>query len=310
MTVSVYLNQWLTGYCEMRLAENTVRGYKVNVQKHIIPHIGTIELTALTAFDVQQMYTALFAAGLSSTTVLYVHAVLRRAINCALRQRLVTENVLYGVYAPRRVRYRGGILTGAELVKLVAACVDTDVYIPVLLAATLGLRRGEILGLKWTDIDFSANTIHIQRTATFYKDTGIRFSDPKSQTSNRSLLVSHYVMCRLAELYDRQALYAAAYDGEYNPLGLVNCRPAGQPLTSSMLQKIFKSILRKSGLPVVRFHDLRHSNATLMLKNKVPAKIVSSMFGHASVGITLDLYSHVLTDMQEPAVQVIDSLFK
>lgn len=301
MTVSEYLNQWLIDYCETRLAENTVRGYRVNVQKHIIPYIGNIDLKGLQPSDVQKMYTSLLATGLSTTTVLYVHAVLRRSLNCAVRQRILTDNVTFCVYPPRRNRYHGEILNGNDLVKLVAACENTDIYIPVLLGATLGMRRGEILGLKWSDINFHANTIHIQRTATFYSDVGIFLSETKTQNSNRTLLVSHYVVCRLEESRNRQTVD--------NPLSLVNCRENGKPLTSSTLEKMFKAALERAGLPHVRFHDLRHSNATLMLRNKVPAKIVSSMFGHATVGITLDLYSHVLTDMQEPAVQVIDGLF-
>lgn len=300
-TIENYLNQWLIDYCIPRLAENTVRGYRTNIRKHITPYIGSIAIDQLQPSDVQGLYTALLATGLSSTTVLYVHAVLRRAFNCAVRQRILHDNVLYLVYPPRRVRYRGDVLCGADLVRLVSACESTDIYIPVLLGATLGLRRGEILGLKWSDVDFRGNTIQIQRTATFYKDLGMVLSEPKTPTSNRTLLVSNYVMRRLEQQLQSQTCY--------NPLGLVNIRSLGIPLTSSILNLDFRHIVDSSGFPHIRFHDLRHSNATLMLRNKVPAKIVSGMFGHATVGITLDLYSHVLTDMQEPAVQVIDSLF-
>lgn len=295
------MTQWLVNYCETQLAENTVRGYRVNIDKHIVPHVGDIELKGLEPIDIQNMYTALLHGGLSPTSVRYVHAVLRVAFNCAVRQRLLGENIIYCVYPPRKPRFNSVVLGGSDLVKLIASCEGTEIYIPVLLGATLGLRRGEILGLKWSDIDFKSHTIHVQRTATFYPDSDIVLSEPKTNTSNRTLLVSHYVMCRLEELRNSRKANS--------PLDLVNLRPSGVPLSSSLLNKKFLLALAQSGLPRIRFHDLRHSNATLMLRNKVPAKIVSSMLGHSNVGITLDLYSHVLTDMQEPAVQVIDQLF-
>jgi len=308
-TLEVYLKEWVESYCKPRLARNTLNGYQVNIDKHIVPYIGSIPLYKLQPSDISNLYKKLSEKGLSSTSILYVHNVLRKSLNCAVKQRVLTSNVINYVDAPLKAKFKAAVLSSDEISKLLDTTKSTEIYIPVLLAITLGLRRGEILGLKWSDIDWQLKSISIQRTATFYKDEFV-LSDVKTQNSNRTLLLADSVISELNIHKDKQRIFAENFGAGFNSENLVICRADGKPMTSSALNKHYKAALEQAGLPNIRFHDLRHTNATLMLKQNIPAKIVSSMLGHSTIAITLDTYSHVLTDMQKPAVDVIEKMLK
>lgn len=307
--MSEYLAQWLVDYCVPRLARNTVNGYRINIDKHIVPYIGGVSLQALEPHHIQSLYSKLHTVGLSNTSIRYVHATLRKALNSAVKQRTLNSNVVNCVDPPSPKKFKPTILTGDSMQRLLAACNNTEVYIPVLLAVSLGLRRGEVLGMKWTDIDFRAATLEVQRTATFYKGE-FCLSDTKTECSHRTLMLSRFVLEKLTLYKKQQFILALSNKGKFNPYNMVVCRVDGSVMTSTVLNYKYKKALKKAGLPDVRFHDLRHSNATLMLRNNVPAKIVQSIFGHSKVSTTLDLYSHVITDMQEPAVAVIENLLR
>lgn len=308
-TLEQYLREWLVFYCEARLARNTVNGYRVNIENHIIPNIEKIPLYKLQPEDIQKMYEELSKKGLSSTTILYVHNVLRKALNSAVKRRVLTNNVINYVDAPIKAKFKSKVLSINEISRLLLASKCTIAYHPILLSVTLGLRRGEVLGLQWSDIDWDLKTLTIQRTATFYKQEFV-LSDVKTQNSKRTLLLADSIIEVLKRQKLAQERMIAELGNWYNPYNLVICRLDGSPMSSSFLNKQFKAVLQVGNLPNIRFHDLRHTNATLMLKQNIPAKIVSSMLGHSTIAITLDTYSHVLTDMQQPAVNVIEELLK
>lgn len=202
-----------------------------------------------------------------------------------------------------------GLLSGLPLDHLISGCVGTDIYLPVLLGLSLGLRRGEALGLQWDDIDMDAKTVTIIHSASFRKG-GFLLSSTKTRNSRRTLIMPDALYIALKDAYNKQQREAAIFGDGYNPYHLVCCLPDGMPITSGILQHRFHDVLTSCGLPSIRFHDLRHTNATLMLRNRIPAKIVSAMLGHSSIGITMDTYSHVMTDMQEGAIDVMDGLLK
>lgn len=308
-TVAVFLRHWLKEVCEPRLAANTVRGYRVNVENHIIPHIGNIPLNRLQPKDLQKLYDDLAAAGLSGTSIRYVHNNLHRALRYAVRSQILTKNAADFVEPPHKGSFEASVLTPEQVKALLHACSDTEAFLPVLLAVSLGLRRGEALGLQWECVDLNANTVTITRSASF-RNGCIELSTTKTKNSRRTLLIPDALHDALKRAHSRQSDAARFLGAAYNPLHLVCCRLDGQPMTSCALHHLFHEALDAAALPSIRFHDLRHTNATLMLRNAVPAKIVSSMLGHSSVGITLDTYSHVITEMQEGAVGVMDGLLK
>lgn len=308
-TMAVYLRHWLDTYCKPRLSANTVSGYTVNVEKHIIPYIGTIPLCKLQPKDIQKLYDTLLSSGLSGTSVRYVHNNLHKALASAVKQELIPRNPADLVEAPVVNQYEASTLTPDEATKLLDACAGTEIYLPVLFALLLGLRRGEALGLQWSDVDMDGQTITVRHSASYTKE-GFVLSTPKTKNSRRTLMLPELVVSALKAAAASQEQWRSQIGSGFNPYNLVCCRIDGSPLTTNALQHQYKDILSAHGLPPIRFHDLRHTNATLMLRNNVPAKIVSSMLGHSSIGITMDTYSHVMTDMQAEATGVMNTLFE
>lgn len=306
-SLGVYLNEWLNSYCYNRLARNTLNGYKVNIKKHIIPVLGDIPLYKLHPRDIQKLYSDMEEKGYSGTTIRYVHNVLHKALGTAVKQLILDKNSADFVEPPKKSNFHSTVLKTNEITVLLKACQNTVIYMPVLLAVSLGLRRGEVLGLKWSDIDYIYNTLNICRTATTYKEEFV-LSDVKTKNSNRTLVLADVIIQALREHKIKQDICAAEFGEGFNPLNLIICARDGSPLSPSVLNKTFKKVLKKSGLPDIRFHDLRHTNATFLLANNIQAKIVSSLLGHSSIGITMDTYSHVLTDMQKPAVNAVEDM--
>ena len=208
------------------------------------------------------------------------------------------------VDVPKKSRFVPNVLNQEQLQTLNQYLKETDIHIPILLCMTLGLRRGEMLGLRWSDISFQTNTIHIQRSVTPSKN-GYIISETKTDTSNRLLRLPDVLITELYNLRSKQI-----ESGLFSDNGYINIDSNGEIISASMLQKKFKKALADCSLPDIRLHDLRHSFATLMLCNNVPMKITSQMLGHSSIGITSDIYTHVLTDMQKHAVSVLSNVFK
>lgn len=306
-TVESFLHYWLDVYCVPRLAPNTVRGYRVNIDNHIIPHIGNIPLNRLKPTDIQGLYSILLDKGLSGTTVRYVHHNLHKALAFACKEEIIPRNPADKVEPPSLGNFESNVLTVEQVKSLLVVSKESEIYLPILLAVTLGLRRGEVLALQWSDISFEYHTLTIYHSAYFDK-SGFHFSSTKSKNSMRTLKLTDFVYNEIISEFKNQSKYRKILGSKYNPFNLVCCRSDGSFITPNILQHQFRDILSTNGLPNIRFHDLRHTNATLMLRGSVPAKIVSSMLGHSSIGITLDTYSHVITEMQDPAISYMDSI--
>ncbi|WP_325228492.1 tyrosine-type recombinase/integrase [Oscillibacter sp.] len=308
-TMTVFLRHWLEVYCKPRLARNTINAYTINVEKHMVPYIGEIQLNRLTPRDIQKLYESLRAAGLSGNSARHVHNNLHRALLWAVKQELIPRNPADLVDPPLIEHKERQTLTPEQIPRLLAACEGSFICLPVTLAVTLGLRRGEALGLQWDDIDLANKTVTIRHSVTCDKE-GFTLGSPKTKSSRRTLMLPEALVDALQKEQNSQRERARFIGPGFNPLRLVCCREDGKPITTNALQHCFKDALRAAGLPDIRFHDLRHTNATLMLRNHIPAKIVSAMLGHSGIGITMDLYSHVTVDMQGGAVQVINQLLK
>lgn len=302
-TVAAFLNYWLEE-CSCNLAPNTVRGYRVNVENHIVPVVGEIYLDKLQPKDIDVIFQKMSLQNLSGTTQLYVYAVLRKALNYAVKRRLIPVNIMNYVDSPKKDRYKPTVLSKEQLQTLQHYFYGTLYYLPIMFCMSLGLRRGEMLGIKWCDIDFNNKTIHIQRSVTPIKG-GIDASKTKTDKSNRFLVIPDFLFLELKNRYDS----LQAVDSEAENL-YINVTEDNNVISASILQKAFKKALKECSLPDIRIHDLRHSWATLMLSNNVPTKVASEMLGHSGIGITLDIYTHVLTEMQTHAIDVVSDVFK
>ena len=267
-----------------RLKPSTIRGYNVNLDKHILPYFSEKNVDELTVKDLDELTDKLSAKGLSNKSIVYVHATLRKMYAYAVKRSYVSVTPYAAFDLPRVEKYRHTVLNTEQIGKLLAITEGTEMYIPVMLAVRYGLRRGEILGIKpKSDIDFIASTLHIQRTLTV-ENGKKQITSCKTNNSDRRLLLA-----------DEDLKELKKYENKHF---LVNISPA-------MIDKKFKKIIQKYEFPDVRFHDLRHSYATFMLARGVNPKIVSEVLGHSGIDITLDLYSHPDVSMQKACLQAL-----
>lgn len=302
-----YLPEWLESYSKVsNMALNTIKGYKVNIDKHIIPVIGDVKLCKLQPYHIDDMISKMVDKGLSVTSQRYVIATLRKALNSAVKRRYIGFNVVEYVDIPKPQKYTPIVLSIEQLKILADKCLTDFNYLPVLLSAVLGLRRGEVLGLKWSDFDFVKHTVHIQRTAT-PKNGGYVFSPCKTYESVRTLSVPFFVISYLKKWKCEQNS-VKQYISNFNIEDYVFYLPNGI-ISATTLYRHFKKLLKECNLPNIRFHDLRHSWATMMLTENIPTKIASSMLGHSNIRTTLDIYTHLVTDSQKPAIDVLNSIF-
>lgn len=310
ITVEQHLMQWVETYCKPNLSPCTVRGYLVNIKKHTLPYIGAVQLQKLIPLQIQRMFEQLQEKNLSPRTIKYIHSTLREALHHAFKMQLIPRNPADFVSLPKQIKYRAKAYEENEVVKMLEAATNTDMEAPLNLAVGLGLRRGELLGLRWCDIDFEKNQISIVQNLVFVDGEYI-FRQPKSESGNRTIEVPSSIVSVLKKHKKRQLEYKLLFGTAYNNNDLVCCKEDGSPHNPGSFSHKFDRFLETNGLRHIRFHDLRHTNASLMLQYNVPAKVASQRLGHSSIGITLDLYSHVIGDLQTEAANKIDEgIFK
>ena len=315
-TVAAFLKRWLDDYARLKVSAKTFERYEEIVEKHLIPALGHYKLNKLRAPHIQGSYTKALTSGrrdgeggLSPQTVLHHHRLLRAALNRAVRWGVIALNPADAVEAPRPARKETRVLDESDSAKLLQAVQGTRFYSPVLLALTTGMRRGEVLGLRWADIDWEAGTLAVQQTLEQTR-TGLRFKQPKTPKSRRRVPLTSMALDALKSQRTAQVASRLALGNLYQDHDLVFPAPDGLPWKPGSFSAAFIKLAAAAGLPKLRFHDLRHSHATQLLRLGIHPKIVSERLGHATTGITLDLYSHVVPGMQEDAVAKVDKTLR
>lgn len=308
LSLREYLNDWLRDYCKLRLTLCTYGGYKVNIEKHICPTLGNFPLQKLQPIQVQKLYNELLEKGLSPASIRYIHATLRKALNHAVKMQLIIRNVCDAVELPKVKTHESKFLNKNQVNEMLMAIKDTDVYLPTLLAVGLGLRRGEVLGLQWKDFDFNRNLVSIKRTLLPNSKEGEIFSECKTAKSQRVLAVPDSIMSYLKQVRKKQLENRMFFSTDYLDYDLVYCNPNGTPVTPGAFNHRFSNTLKDKGLEHMRVHDLRHTNASLMLSQGVSMKVASERLGHTTIGITMDLYSHIDEELQQDAAIRLDTV--
>jgi integrase len=320
ITLGAYLTEKWLPVQRSQLKASTFDSYRRTIELHVLPTIGQVMLSRLLPEDLEGLYARLLESGrrngngggLSPTSVRYVHRILRKALNDALRKGTIARNPAALADPPRGSGPAGAghdmrVWSAAEL-QTFLALISTERLAPAyFLAAHTGMRRGEVLGLRWADVDASRKRISARQavTAVAYQ---LRVSDVKTGTARRTIDVDDPVVTQLTTWRKRQAKERLLVGPAYEDHGLVFARPDGRPVHPEFLSRTFDRVVRSSGLPVIRFHDLRHTHATLLLKAGVPVKVVSERLGHASPGFTLNVYQHVVPGMQAEAAVAFSRL--
>jgi integrase len=309
MTLAQYLEQWLDEHARHRVSGKTFERYRELLRLHVVPVIGTRLLTRTEPLHIQSCHGAMRVRGLSAQTIKHTHRVLSQALRQATRLRLIAINPADAVDAPRVARSEMKVIDQAQTAALLKGSERSSIHIPVLLAVTTGMRRGEILALHWRDVDLDRRILSVSQTLEETKAGGLAFKIPKTERSRRTITLPAIAVEAVRRHRTRQAEDRLRAGALWIDHDLVCCRPDGTPLIPRQLSKTFAALSRRLEIGV-RFHDLRHSHMSHLLKAGVHPKVASERAGHASVSITLDLYSHVLPGMQEDAANRIDDALR
>ncbi len=317
-TVSQYLEHWLEYIIKPTIRPRSHERYEEIVRLHIVPILGKLKLQEITPQHVQTLQSKKLGEGLSRTTVAAIHGMLHKALEDAVRLGLVVRNVCDAVSPPRKQHKEIKPLTPDQARKLLEAAKGHPQEALFVLALATGMRRGELLGLKWQDIDFAQGVLHVRRVLSrtptkMGRETGDRYveAETKTERSRRSIVVASFALEALKQHRVRQQEARRLAGDAWQDHDYVFCTPLGTHLNPghSVLVQL-KILLEKAGLPDIRFHDLRHSAATLLLSMGVHPKVVQEILGHSEISMTMDIYSHVLPTMQKDAMEKLNKAFQ
>ena len=311
LAVGEYVDRWITDCVKGTVRESTFERYECAIRAHIKPILGSIKLKSLTPAHVRGFYRENLDSGLAPGTVHKLHVVLHKALDQAVTDGLVARNATDALKLPRIDREEIKPLTAEEANRLIEAAHGERLRALYVLAIHTGLRQGELLSLRWEDVDLEAATLRVRRTLTCAGGK-YSFAEPKTKKSRRTVRLTAGAIAALRNHLERQMEEMERLGTLYKPGGLVFANEIGGIINPSNLRnRSFARLLRRAGLPAdTRFHDLRHTCATLLLSRNVNPKIVSEMLGHANIAITLDTYSHVLPDMQERAARALEEALR
>ena len=309
LTIAQFLSKWLTASVKPSTRHKTFTTYESLCRTAIVPRIGKRQLAKLTALDLQSLYTDLAESRLSPRSVHHVHRVLHRAFSQAVRWKLILRNPCDGAQAPRVARAEMRAWTPEQAHAFLLVVRDHRMHALYVLALTTGMRQGELLGLRWSDIDWNAGTLAVRRALQWQRGNGLVFTEPKTARPRRRTHLSQTALAALRVHKDRQTFDRHAAGSAWTDHDLVFCDAVGEPLSPTNETKRFQRAVAVAGLPAIRFHDMRHTAATILLAKGVHVKLVSEMLGHSTITLTLDTYSHVIPAMHGDAAAAMDAVF-
>ena len=308
MTVGDYLDRWLKGSVRGSVKQSTFDRYESVVRLHIKPAIGRLKLKKLSPAHLQSFYQDRLDTGLAPASVNKLHVVLHKALSQATKWNMVPRNVAALAEAPRPAPDEMKTLSAEESRRLLEAARGDKLEALYILALTTGMRQGELLALKWQDVDLEGSTLSVRRTLT--KNGGrLLLGEPKTNKSRRIVRLTEAAVLALSEHLTRQVAQIERTGDLYKDEGLVFASEVGTLMNPTNLRKrSFAQLLKRADLPPIRFHDLRHTCATLLLSRNVHPKYVQELLGHASIAITLDTYSHVIPGMGDHAAREMENV--
>ena len=307
-TVSDFLDRWLQTYVATNTAPSTQRGYEAVIRRYIKPAFGVTPLQGLQPNQIQAMYATLLAQGLSATTALHTHRVLKGALQHAIKWGVLNHNPANATDPPRPTRQEMRMWDVRTIHQFFDASAGNPYKNIYHLAILTGMRRSELLGLQWKDIDWNNATLHVQRSLQRINGRGLVVSQPKTKKSRRAIDLGSSSVDLLKNVKTKQLERRLSTGPVWNDQDFVFTQMDGKPLHPDKVSNEFRRIVKKNNLPHLTLHGLRHAHATLMLSAGANPKIVSERLGHSNVSITLDLYSHLLPGLQKAAAQAVEDI--
>ena len=312
MTLGEWMDKWLDEYMIFTIKESTIDGYRAMVEHQIKRFIGNKQLTSLTTADVQKFYNKikkegrvkphpLTGYGLADTMVRKVHMILHQALDVAVKERIIVRNPTVGTTIPKKTYVEKQVLGDSQLDKFMEAIKQEPYWNDFFYVEVMtGLRRGEICGIKWSDINFDEGTLCIKRSVGRVKNGSITIGETKTTAGERKIILPPSVLTLLEEK-QADAINEWVFPHYMNP---------SDPLHPDTAYRKLKTILKNVELPLIRFHDLRHTFATHATQGGVDAKTLAGILGHTDASFTLDTYTHVTGDMQKNASSVVNNMMQ
>ena len=316
-TLTEYLERWLKDYVWPNLAPRTAEGYESIIRRHLMPKLGNIHLTQLKPEHLQRYYSDRLShgrwdgkGGLSPRSVRHHHMALHSALQHAVKWGLIQRNSADAVSPPKAQKPEIQTWDEYEIRRFLEATKDSAYYPIFYLALFTGLRRSELLALRWQDMDSLYYQLYVSRSMHHLKTGEIVFRQPKSAKGNRTVALSPSTLEMLREYRQKQEAEAILLGKSVTENDLLFCHPDGSPLLPGTISHAWDKAVRRAGLRVIRLHDARHTHASYMLKQGIHPKVVQERLGHSSIQVTLDTYSHVAPGIQEKAAARLDDIFK
>lgn len=311
-TVGEYLDEWLSTI-KPSVKLTTWESYAIQVRKHIKPAIGHLKLQQLQTRHIQKLINNKIQEGhLTVRSIKYIHVVLNNALEQAIKEQLIKFNPAVAAKLPKQEKKEVEALTIEQVKAFLAKAKETRHYTAYLVELATGLRRGELLALRWKNIDLEAGNLQIKENLVVVKGGAI-FQEPKTKSSKRDINLPPHINAELKKHKKVQAEERLRLGDQYKNNDLVFCRKDGDPLHPRSFSEHFEKLVRKlqaEGFPKISFHGLRHTFATLALQVGVEAKTLQDILGHSTINITLDFYSHTTQIMREEATNKISGIVK
>lgn len=313
ITFGDLLDRWLQDVLPMRIRPTTLENYRFLIERHVRPALGHIPLARLTAADLQTFYRTKLEGGrrdrkdggLSPRSVRYMHALIRSCLEQAVRWQMVPRNIADLVDPPRQAQREMNFWTPYQALQFLEAAKSDRLYPAFYLALATGLREGEILGLRWSDLDLDAGMLTVSQTLVRI-GARIEFGEPKTARSRRTIDLGDQTVALLRAYRATQNREKLLLGQEYRDHGLVFPTVLGTPIQPRNILRVFDSLQKHANVPRIRFHDLRHSHASFLLAQGENPRLIAERLGHSAVAFTLQTYSHLLPGAQKAAARKLE----
>lgn len=309
LTLGDFLDQWLEEVAKPSVRPWTFEGYEVHVRRHVKPLLGHIPLDKVEPLHIQTLMNRKLREGLSPKSIRYLRGTLRTALNQAQRWGLVARNSAALVDGPRVERYEIRPFTPEDARTFLMNVKGHRLEALYSVALTLGLRQGEALGLRWQDVDLQLGYLRVEKQLQRI-ERKFQLVEPKTAKSRRTIVMPPSITAALRTHRELQAAELRRQGGERNPLDLIFTREDGGPLDGTVVSHQFHRLLDQAHLEQRRFHDLRHSCATLLLAQGVPARVVMEILGHSQIALTMNTYAHVIPELRRNAAERMEALIQ
>jgi len=306
-TLGEFLLEWM-GAKKNSLRPKPAQQYETIIRNDLLPIFGNAKLNQLNLSGFNRYYARLVAEDRGARTIRLIHSVLHSALEHATRTGLISRNPCHGAILPRNPAKEMKIFNEDQVITFLIAAKSSSYKLIYQMALATGMRQSEILGLKWEDVDWTRSTVNVKRQAQYVNGKGIVFMEPKTRAGVRQIALGKTILDELHKHHSKQKEIRVQKGNDWQDNNLIFPTSIGTPISQRNLTRDFLKVIRRTELPRLRFHDLRHTAASLMINRGIPIVVVSKILGHSKPGVTLNIYAHCVSESQFKAAKVMEEI--